>query len=963
MRGFLNNYIIRVLVILLAAAFVLIFLSYFRIDDRLVITVDSFDLKKTKNVTVGRESDIAFDKVPEKYLTLNFRGDSMKVSVNRKADTLMYYKVNGENPNIHKLADTVKITVKGYGTPINVPFQHIKETFRKYSDPAFIDKVTGDKATEYIMLKHIIALQQDIDPGIKANVMSDELFQSFVHSKDGVYRLCILDKNTTCQGKGYAFDKVVPIIEGMFQVQFFRMAVNAYKKSEPSETDVVIDGVCYAAKPVIITTRWGAGHASIKVDQSKRSINVSYPRGITYVESLDSLKVRSSKTSSIMTVSQSGSAFPIYNNIYVPLFSEGVVPDFATVTFAKRRINMIDTCNDTTQLVHKSIFYPVQQKMDLSSGSDTVHIRTAVLNTRYWLSYIIFPTIIYLLMMLFATLVFRKRTYVTMVNKNRLDDHSGYFCFLLTIFYAYVLCKIFIAIKLSFTYPYFEKLSGIVVTSTSMMLLLMTTIAFVLNMDYLDQKVSQRRNFRRETGFDQIWTYFKEHPVLSAAIVLGLSYVLCLSSMVVMDAGNSAAMVESYLHSDRTFFSNPFGWVDNAGINDTHRSVCYTLFLIEALLLLYIAGRQVSSSSLADKLVNAVRNMSWYIKVRDFVMRMKGYYMTFRSRHEFLSTFLIAAALLIAAAGMPGNYATALITLILIFALSEMVITYEDLKNKWWVWLGKASLCVLLCVFAILPDQGYMVTWIGLFVAVLMFPIMTCRIEMLGAETRRHLKGVIVKYLSVFAIFAFVLIAMKPMLALAFDPDEVSWSRFSRRLGMFSDYDAARAAGYRYSEADMEFMQIMCHYMQEGGVTGDPLSNDDHFLHKSVSTGQSPVVLNDMSVQAAFFAPLGVTGHLIFILLLVVLAGTVMVFSLSREYSDEGSPSAFKMTRRRIIALAIWLGTSAYLYLSYMGIFPYTGRLIHGFGVDSVGEALEICVLFAFMSQIAIAAKEPTINN
>ena len=150
----------------------------------------------------------------------------------------------------------------------------------------------------------------------------------------------------------------------------------------------------------------------------------------------------------------------------------------------------------------------------------------------------------------------------------------------------------------------------------------------------------------------------------------------------------------------------------------------------------------------------------------------------------------------------------------------------------------------------------------------------------------------------------------------------------------------------------------MCHYMQDYSMSEEPLSSEFNPLHKSISTGQSPVVLNDVSAQAAFFAPIGLPAHVIFLLLLVVLAGIVMVFCLAREYTDEDSPYAFRITRQRMLAMLIWLGASTYLYLSYLGNFPYTGRLLHGFGVDSVGEALEICFLMAFMSHVAIAPKK-----
>ena len=50
------------------------------------------------------------------------------------------------------------------------------------------------------------------------------------------------------------------------------------------------------------------------------------------------------------------------------------------------------------------------------------------------------------------------------------------------------------------------------------------------------------------------------------------------------------------------------------------------------------------------------------------------------------------------------------------------------------------------------------------------------------------------------------------------------------------------------------------------------------------------------------------------------------------------------------MAVMMWVGTSVYLYGSYLGTFPFTGKLCPGFGVDSVGEVLESMILLAFMT-------------
>ena len=151
-------------------------------------------------------------------------------------------------------------------------------------------------------------------------------------------------------------------------------------------------------------------------------------------------------------------------------------------------------------------------------------------------------------------------------------------------------------------------------------------------------------------------------------------------------------------------------------------------------------------------------------------------------------------------------------------------------------------------------------------------------------------------------------------------------------------------------------MVIMSHYMQERS-TDDPLSNDIHFLHPSISTGQSPVVLNDLSAPAAFFGAYGtVPTTLVFFLLLFLLIWLVMQYSLS--YVDSLRPQLTKAMQWRLLAMFMWVGTSFYIYLSYIDGLPYTGRLNPGLGVDAVGEALESAILLAFMAAMTCRKKQ-----
>lgn len=957
MKGFLKNNGAKILALLLGIVFLLIFWSYSRVDDRFVMTVDGYRLEKSRGITLGDGSDIIYADVSDDYLTLDVTEESMTLKVNSKADTLMYYKVNDMNPNLHLLNADSDIILDRYGKELTVSLRSLKRIYRKYSNPGLKGLITGDKGTRYIMLKHIVALMPEVDEEFRKSALADDLFQSFVFKNGSKYILGILDRGVTYEDKGYVFEKTVTPVDGIYQIQFFRMSVNAYRKDKPGKTDVEIDGICYAAKPMIITTEWGAGHVTLRPTHSKdkASVEVSFPKGVTYVENLDELVSRAENTSRMISVSQVDNSYPVFNNIYLTAFSDGVVPDFATLSFGKRRkdVRIVDARNDTTQVRRQSFMYPSQQKITVNSHSDSIHLRTAVLDMRYWMSYMVFPAMIYALMLAFGFIAFRSRRSGLVLNVNRVEDFRGYFNMLLTILFAYVLCKIFIAVKLSFTYPYFEKLSGIIITSTGLMLLLITSISFLLNMDIINCRNVYRR--RRYTAIDKFVGFFEERTNLSAYLVLVAAYGLCLLSMYLMDNGNHLAMKSSYSHDSITFFTNPLSWPDRVGVNDNHRSVCYTLFLVEGLVLVAVGLRLFNVwSKISAKLADLFHVLD---PVKNF---FKG---TFWGKtNDFQRSFVIFALLLLAASWVPGNYATALISLVVVLALSRMVITYDDLDDQKASHLkhliGKMLCLAVIFVMAVIPDQGYMVSWIGMLVAVLMFPIMTCRVDFYNATNRTRLKKTIQKYAFVGVVLLTFLLGMRTLISLGTDPDDVSWGRFARRMEMFSSYDETREAGYRYSEADMEFMQIMCHYMQDYSLSKDPLSNESDPLNKSVSTGQSPVVLNDVSAAAAFFGPLGWPAHMIFFLLLVVLVGTVMIFCFAREYTDGGSSYAFRITRHRIVAMLIWAGASVYLYVSYLGSFPYTGRLIPGFGVDSVGEALEICVLLAFMSHIAVTSEK-----
>lgn len=935
MRTFFQNPMVRAAALMLIMAVVTVLTFYARIEDRLIFSVDGYTLDKTEDLTVGKESDLDFHKVPKDYMSLSFSedGETMSWEIDRSRDTLMYFKVNGGNPNIHTLTSDADIEVRlSDGTVILISKDEVDQCFRSHTGRSLGQIISGGGAPKYISLRHLICLVKGDE--YEARV-ADESLRTFVYraGKRAASRVCILDSKTFYGGKSYAYEGSVDKKEGMFSLQFFGMAENVYSKKNPDRTDVTVNGISYAVKPTVVTTEWTAGHMAFVPQVSDRgmSVEIRMPKGIMYAECMDALKKRSESTSGTVTVSQSGNAFPVFNNMYIPSFSSQIGRDLCSISAKRGKITVIDSQNDTTVMRSGSPFIPTLRRVDLKSDSGTIHARIGEADFGYWMSYLTFPLIIYLVLAVLAFYVFSDKGKISgmqLVNTTRLQSHATYQVMLLTILFVYLMCKAAIAIKLSYTYPYFEKISGISVTSGSMILIFCFTLSCLLNWPFLNLAP---KSYGKKKGT-------RAYVALG---MLAMCFALAVLSLYMMDSGNMNLLKSSYFPSETNFW-NPFRWTESAGINDTHRSVCYTLFLFEAIALV----------------IMTVLSLIPYDRIDSWIGKWNG---MFKSNVAVSAPNLVMAfVMLLIVQLLPGNFATAFITIALVVGLSEIVIRFEDvcLKNIM-ICLAKIACIVVLLFLAMLPDQGYMVTFIGIFCAAFFcIPVLSYSVDDVGESASRFIKSTFVKYTVVVALGCLLLMLARPLIGYLLDPGEVSYGRFGRRLNMYSLYEKTKEAGFRYSESDMEFMAIMSHYMQST-ETSDPLCNDEHFLHPSVATGQSPVVLNDVSVQSSFFGAYGWMAHLVFILMLAAMICTVYSYCFEDAYYNKDKTcGAFTMMRRRLLAMYIFVGSSVYLYLSYMGFLPYTGRLIPGFGVDSVGEALEICALFALMSQISIVNKE-----
>ncbi len=180
-------------------------------------------------------------------------------------------------------------------------------------------------------------------------------------------------------------------------------------------------------------------------------------------------------------------------------------------------------------------------------------------------------------------------------------------------------------------------------------------------------------------------------------------------------------------------------------------------------------------------------------------------------------------------------------------------------------------------------DKGYLTNFAGYMVMGIIVCLMvqktlsqaqSSQVERNGM-THYH-KGMRNAILLVIAALAVFYIWGIPLLLKA---NTIDYNRASRRFLSATQFEKFQDSGYRYAVSDAEFMIVMSHYMFNCDGS-DPLSNTEHMLHPSLSAGQSPVILNDVSIQNSFFGTYGFWAFVVFFALLALLAWLVFKHTL-----------------------------------------------------------------------------------
>ncbi|MBP5509064.1 MAG: hypothetical protein J6Y23_14690 [Prevotella sp.] len=995
--------------LLLGLVFALCWMMSAKVERKLVFSIDEYLLGDTRTVTFGENSDFCVKNVPHDYLKITYDPEAsvFRWSVNPMyRDTLQYFKINGDNPNKHVIrndasqqislrlpvsdSDTLSLTVSG---------ADVWKVWKNFSDQK---DVLARHLAAYIKLEEGKAAHED-SVRYLAQMQYGKVRSFFEHANDNIV-LVILDELTTLSENGnilrYNREGVIPVSdrEGRVKVQFFGIADWCYMDGNDDDGYFRVDGVNYVMKPSVKLTDWGAGHATVIL--SEEGLRLTYPKPITYVESVDSLRKRALSSSHILTIKQRNNSYPTKSDLYLPAFSNAINFDVANIEFFHQKDSIcVRGNNDKAQLVNNPFsIIPALGKMTLHSGKDTLKCRVGYINGSFIFSYLWLPLCVFLVLMVLVWLkigpVYVQDTNY-LYNPQQIRHYRPYLTTLLVTCLAYCTCKSLIALKLSYSYPYFEKITGITPVSTSLMMLLFFSLAMLLN-------TPLRHYATKEFRLHRIW-----HWLVCFLMWGGLGWVF----FKVMDNMVNQSVINSYFNEE-VFNIRPWKWLEEYGINDTHRSVVYALLFIEGVVLvLWLAAdcfwRPISNcwekaqnfwNGVGEKMTRKLEEMwsritkglpmkiimtatllllsvfvifkvgfSWLLLIVLLAITALVYFLQFvrdafieALKSLFPSHFLLFVVLY-AIGKVSGNFGTAFITLIVILGMTRALSSvklYEGQLPRYTILCQMFFISLAYIAAAMVGDHGYMTNYLGFVMCfVCFFFLMERPMAYFNSQYQmaRNEKGWVNGVLLVLVV---LLVAMTFICSHLFSPEKVNYDRLARRVMLYSNFDDLERSGYRYSESDAEFMVILSHYMHPAEGS-DPLSNDNHFLHTSVSSGQSPVVLNDMSMPAAFFGSYGVylTSFTFFLLLFIVM-WQVMMFSLSYYDSDARLTRAMQW---RLLAMMMWVGTSFYIYLSYVGRLPFTGRLIPGYGVDAVGEALETAILLAFMA--AVTCRENKTNE
>ncbi|MEI8203282.1 MAG: hypothetical protein WCH34_09740 [Bacteroidota bacterium] len=965
--------------ITVAVIFVTIFIVWFgyinHTSDRLYFSITQFDLPDRNDFTIGENSDVCYINVPEKYMTVSYEKDTFLYKINN-TDSCLYYKINNINPNLHEIGKDSIITI------FNIPLTG-DSIFRRL----------GNFNNEYYMLKDV--LTDRLTPEMRNSIDNGQIeFNSFIQKKADKYMLVILDKFTRINEVGYCYSKTYPQ-SAEFKIQFFKMNSWSVKKQEKRICDYLqfcdnktylSDSIrTYFAKPVQIFTEWGAGHILIK--RNDLHFSVTFPKAITTTIPMDRIKATADSSETGVYLKQMLKSYPMPTDFYIPAFSNALSEYVCELSEVKSNNLIFQKANsrDTIYLATSGSFIPKIKINNQQLVTGSITYKTRILNKAFYWSKHWLLALAWFVLMVILFLSFPKSANGNTAEK--VKNARYYILGLFTLFWFFLNQKLMIAEKLTFTYPFFENIYPVSYLTTLFSLFALFLLIILINRvyfnisnsnelgmkndDFIKWAIPTKLKFLKKLNDKKVVNF--DHWFSKILIPIGI-FLFCLYATYNIIEDFIKPIWNSYLSSEISIFdptSNAF--------NDNHFSVFWSVGFWVSMFFVLFAISPKWVSKIHKKLLLRLSKIKNPIKL-DFNKKRNWIY---------LIMFIMLCPI-----ALRGNFSTAFSVLILIYVLSfvmkkntELMPNINDrfeffifkkwnfkkngntrnnnkfswsinwfkhnfIRHKLWLWIIKTlSLCCFFVVIGI-SDLGFFINVFGIGITWIFLIFSCAKYNSVSGKLNNQILNTNFILGLLFGISFVVLFGWGYVNHLS-NPENIDYKRGTRRIQNCIGPNQVKNAGYSYSESDMQWMEVMRHYAEKVdagmGDNYDIYSEDNNF-HPLVSSGQSPVVMNDVCVPGVYLGSLRWIGWFALLFGLIVLGILVYWFSIGDTWRR--NPQNFEINRRligRLLAGNMWIGVTLYLVASYYWKVPFTGRLIPGFGVDAVGEALEIIVLFSFM--------------
>ncbi len=877
-------------VLFLLSFFLIVFLFYSQNDKKIYIGFDEFLINNTQEVFIGGNSNINFNQVPDSLLHLNFEEDSIRWTLKEP----YYIILNNTNPNAIKVTPNSSFIINDsiYTIPDWV-WEGTNETnfFKK--------KVKQFKGrTDYISLDSVFK-----NPDVQS------LFVRTQGKRNESYQVIFLDTILQVDGKSFKDQGAFDATEGL-KIQFYEpIRANTIKKGDSISTRFVSLAYKY--------NNYGNKHVLIK-RQNPNQISCNF--------SQKNLAVIDYKLADSIAKAYNPHQKKIYlnfsddlqnsNHIFLPSFSTSFNKKAFYIDYKDfSSLQLIPQGNDSVAInSHHNLLSAT--KVNLNHGNYNLNIQVAKdpVNSALWVIILLF---------------FQAIGCIICLNGFSLKEIvSRKYFFHLTIC-VFLSLKVIVAYSLGFNSPNFVHIY-------------FSTIASVFALQYLYYFLHIRFNLiELKNKFIFL--------IGNVLIMLGVLYYFGVLQFI-------STYSDKYLVSElKNFFESDF-------YTDTYFIIPFVfigILLIQIVLPLFKL-LFFGLKNLISQIIKKIKSGSFFKLFFAFTRKYKSLKILQKSKSlKILLKIVVILIFFLAAAIIPIILKTAyepVVTsgsIILVGLIVFWIVKSYDNENKkfkWVDWKKLPSLVSFIILISFMLSALFLADDMGFIIII--FSLIISLIVFLFYLKKEITFSKINKVIFVFIAIISLALSLAGFGYLIGNSTEYDTSRTNRRISAFVDFQSNLKKGYRVTEQDNEFFAIIGKYSRfYNKKPKKELDSRMPFFHRDISEVKYPTVVNDLSTITTLVRPFGIyfTALMGFFWLMVIRKVHLDIFNNHLNLEKDFTPINFRKIIK-FLAVGVLVFEGVYLFFSYISLVPFTGRLIYGLGVDSIGEHFIFIILMALIN-------------